>query len=84
MELDCGESRICLTYKQEEIAAMTQEVVHFRRNEAFAICDAPLAAEEFRPSEVNEETEGIVTCRKCRELLIAPSNIDHGASNFML
>jgi hypothetical protein len=63
---------------------MTQEVVHFRRNEAFAICDAPLAPEEFHPAEVNEETERIVTCRKCREMAIAPSNIEHRAGNFML
>jgi hypothetical protein len=63
---------------------MTEQLVHFKRNEAVAICDARLAPDIDHPAEVNEETVQKVSCPKCLDIAVAPPNIDHRAGNFML
>jgi hypothetical protein len=59
-------------------------VVHLRQSVTLAICGAQLAEGETHPEEVNEETAWIVSCPKCREIAIAPRNIEHFAGNFLL
>jgi hypothetical protein len=63
---------------------MSEPVVHFRGSGTLAICGAQLAPGEIHPEEVNEETERIVTCPKCRDIAIAPRNIEHSAGNLLL
>ncbi len=63
---------------------MVEPIVHFRKSETLAICGAPLGLGEAHPEEANEETARIVNCPTCRELVRAPPNVDHSASNFLL
>jgi len=67
------------------LTAMNEPVLHFRASATHAICGAQLSPEDTQhPDEVNDETKRIVTCPKCRDIAIAPPNIEHSAGNFLL
>jgi hypothetical protein len=61
---------------------MNEPLVHFRGSVTLAICGAQLGHGENHPEEVNEGTEQVVTCLKCRDIAIAPTDIEHSAGNF--
>jgi hypothetical protein len=56
--------------------------IHFRANETFAICGAELGREQMHPHEVNADTARFVNCPKCRDIAIAPPDIEHSAGSF--
>jgi hypothetical protein len=62
---------------------MREPVVHFKGSGTLAICGDQLAPRETHPEEVNQETGRIVTCPKCRDIAIAPRNIEHSAGNLL-
>jgi hypothetical protein len=70
--------------RADKMTVMNQPTIHFRGSGTLSICGAQLSQGETHPGEINEDTERTVTCPKCRDIAIAPRNIEHRAGNFRL